>query len=128
MISNQIAPIKRRLLLIATLAPNSMLCTCSATVRLSIHNTPLRTIPRTAVLKTFVGGAGLGFAAGGPGDVWNIKVGTPGFVASVVASVAVTLLTPGPSPRVAALFDEVNSAKPAGRPEGTAPVSEASGG
>ena len=64
MISNQIAPIKSRLLLIATLAPNSMLCTCSATVRLSIHNTPLRTIPRTAVLKTFVGGAGLGFAAG----------------------------------------------------------------
>ena len=41
--------------------------------------------------------------------------------------VAVTLLTAGPSPRVVALFDEVNSAKPAGSPEGTAPASEASG-
>ena len=49
-----------------------------------------------------------GFASGGPGGVWNIMVCTPGFAASVAASVAGTLLTPGPSPEVVALFDEVN--------------------
>ena len=34
-----------------------------------------------------------GFASGGPGGVWNIMVGTPGFAAGAVAAVAVTLLT-----------------------------------
>ena len=55
-----------------------------------------------------------GFASGGPGGVWDIMVCTPGFAASMVASVGVTLLTPGPSSEVVALFDEVNPPRRAG--------------
>ena len=52
-----------------------------------------------------------GFASGGPGGVWNIMVGTPGFAAGAVAAVAVTLLTRAPSSEVVALFDKVNPPK-----------------
>ena len=58
-----------------------------------------------------------GFASGGLGGVWDIMVCTPGFTAGMAASVAATLLTPGPSPEVAALFDEVNPRKRAGTME-----------
>ena len=60
-----------------------------------------------------------GFASGGPGGVWDIMVGTPGFAAGMAASVAATLLTSGPSPAVAALFDEVNPWRRAGMTEMT---------
>ena len=60
-----------------------------------------------------------GFASGGPGGVWDIMVGTPGFAASMAASVAATLLTSGPSPAVVALFDEVNPRRRAGITEMT---------
>ncbi len=49
-----------------------------------------------------------GFTTGGPGDVWDLMVATPGFVAGVVVAVAATLLTPAPPHHVTALFDEVN--------------------
>jgi sodium/proline symporter len=52
-----------------------------------------------------------GFASGGPGGVWNIMVGTPGFAAGAVAAVAITLLTRAPSSEVVALFDNVNPPK-----------------
>ena len=52
-----------------------------------------------------------GFASGGPGGVWNIMVGTPGFAAGAVAAVAITLLTRAPSSEVVALFDKVNPPK-----------------
>ena len=60
-----------------------------------------------------------GFASGGPGGVWDVMVGTPGFAAGFAASVAATLLTPAPSPAVVALFDEVNPPQGVGRTEAT---------
>ena len=52
-----------------------------------------------------------GFASGGPGGVWNIMVGTPGFAAGAVSAVAITLLTRAPSSEVVALFDKVSAPK-----------------
>ena len=52
-----------------------------------------------------------GFTSGGPGGVWDIMVGTPGFAAGMAASVVATLLTTPPPARVVALFDEVNPPK-----------------
>ena len=60
-----------------------------------------------------------GLASGGPGGVWDVMVGTPGFAAGFAASVAATLLTPAPSPAVVALFDEVNPPQGVGRTEAT---------
>ncbi len=57
-----------------------------------------------------------GFSSGGPGGVWNIMVGTPGFAAGAVAAVAITLLTRAPSSGIVALFDKMNP------PKGTATV------
>ena len=53
-----------------------------------------------------------GFTSGGPGGVWDVMVGTPGFAAGLAASVVATLLTPHPSVDVVALFDKVNSPLP----------------
>ena len=52
-----------------------------------------------------------GFASGGPGGVWDMMAGTPGFAAGFAVSVAATLLTSGPPSAVVALFDEVNAAR-----------------
>lgn len=46
--------------------------------------------------------------SGGPGGMWEVTVGTPGFVAGMAAAVVATLLTSPPSAKVVALFDEVN--------------------
>jgi sodium/proline symporter len=54
-----------------------------------------------------------GFASGGPGEVWDIMPGTPGFAASAVVGVAATLLTPRPSSETVELFDTVNMPKTA---------------
>jgi sodium/proline symporter len=54
-----------------------------------------------------------GFASGGPGEVWDIMPGTPGFAASAVVGVAATLLTPRPSSETVELFDTVNMPKAA---------------
>ena len=54
------------------------------------------------------------FLSGGPGGIWDVTVGTPGFAAGLAASVIATLLTAPPSAQVAALFDEVNPSLPAG--------------
>ena len=54
-----------------------------------------------------------GFWSGGPGGVWDIMPASPGFAASAVAGVLVTLLAPPPSREAVALFDQVN---PAGSP------------
>ena len=58
-----------------------------------------------------------GFASGGPGGVWDMMAGTPGFAAGFAVSVAATLLTSGPPSAVVALFDEVNAARRSGRTE-----------
>ena len=54
-----------------------------------------------------------GFASGGPGEVWDIMPGTPGFAASAVVGVAATLLTPRPSSETVELFDMVNTPRTA---------------
>ena len=46
--------------------------------------------------------------SGGPGGMWDVTVGTPGFVAGMAAAVIGTLLTSPPPAKVVALFDEVN--------------------
>ena len=48
------------------------------------------------------------FLSGGPGGMWDVTVGTPGFAAGLTASVIGTLMTAPPSAKVVALFDEVN--------------------
>ena len=53
-----------------------------------------------------------GILTGGPFQIWDIHLATPGFLLTFPIAIATTLLTAKPSAEVTGLFDDVNSAKP----------------
>ena len=53
-----------------------------------------------------------GILTGGPFQIWDIHLATPGFLLTFPIAIATTLLTAKPSEEVTRLFDNVNSAKP----------------